>query len=51
MPIPLCDTPPIDVRRSRGFLAPGSAVQEAAEHLLMDIAKLESEKVEKAAKR
>jgi len=52
MPIPLCDTPPIDVLGDHaGFLLRGSAVQEAAEHLLMDIAKLESEKAEKAAKR
>jgi len=35
----------------RGDSLRGSAVQEAAEHLLMDIAKLESEKAEKAAKR
>lgn len=34
-----------------GFLLRGGAVQEAAEHLLMDIAKLEAEKAGKATKR
>jgi len=46
------DLMPIDVLGDHaGFLLRGSAVQEAAEHFLMDIAKLESEKAEKAAKR
>jgi hypothetical protein len=52
MPFPLCGTPPIDMLGDQpASLLRSGAVQAAAEQLLIDVAKLEAEKAEKAGKR